>query len=190
MNDVTARTNADALTERSLAQTKIREGPPRTDVGTITLHWATALAFAVSLVTGIRIAADAMRAPFSKWLAPLLPQGEIFSWHFLSGLALFFCGSAYVVYLARSGLAERNSPKKTRIFAMRAPAPLNWGSINVVLPWFVHALVIFLPRTGVMMALGYGGWWAYLHSTPPFVGLVFIFPPVAPPYPFARWPPI
>jgi len=120
MNDVTARTNADALTERRLAQTKTQESRPRTDVGTLTLHWATALAFVISLVTGIRIAADALHAPLSKWLAPVLPQGEVFSWHFLAGLAVFFCGSAYVAYLARSGLVERNSPNKTRILAMRA----------------------------------------------------------------------
>ena len=30
--------------------------PPRTDVGTLTLHWVTAIAFIVSLFTGIRIA--------------------------------------------------------------------------------------------------------------------------------------
>src|SRR5437899_8392948 len=136
MNDVTARKNADALAERSLAQTKTRESPPRTDVGTIALHWATALAFVVSLVTGIRIAADALRAPFSKWLAPVLPQGEIFSWHFLAGLALFFCGSAYVVYLARSGLVERHSLKNTRILAMRSPPRLTWGAVHVILHWF------------------------------------------------------
>lgn len=187
MDDVTARTNADALTEKSLAQTKTRESPPRTDVGTITLHWATALAFVVSLVTGIRIAADALSAPFSKWLAPVLPQGEIFSWHFLAGLAVFFCGSAYVAYLARSGLVERNSPKKTRILAMRAPARLKWGAVNVILHWFVYALVIFLTGTGVMMYLGYGGWWAYLHSTAAFVALVYIFAHVAAHFLYGGW---
>src|SRR5947207_1455289 len=112
MDDVTARTNADALTERSLAQTKTRECPPRTDVGTIALHWATALAFVVSLVTGIRIAADALHAPFSKWLAPVLPQGEIFSWHFLAGLAVFFCGSADAARDHEGGAAEASSRRR------------------------------------------------------------------------------
>ncbi|BAR55410.1 hypothetical protein NK6_2229 [Bradyrhizobium diazoefficiens] len=187
MDNVTARTNADALTKRSLAQTKTGESPPRTDVGTITLHWATALAFVVSLVTGIRIAADALRAPFSKWLAPVLPQGEIFSWHFLAGLAVFFCGTAYVAYLARSGLVERNSPKKTRILAMRAPARLKWGAVNIILHRFVYALVIFLTGTGVMMYLGYGGWLAYLHSTAAFVALVYIFAHVVAHFLYAGW---
>src|SRR5262245_8504129 len=114
---------------------KTQEYTPRTDVGTVTLHWASAIAFLVSLVTGIRIAADALSAPFSKWLAPVLPQGEIFSWHILAGLAVFFCGSAYVVYVSRSRLTERVSLKKTRILAMRAPARLKWGAVNVLLHW-------------------------------------------------------
>ena len=54
-----------------------RPGPPRTDIGTLTLHWVTAIAFIVSLFTGIRIAADALNAPVSHWLNPILPQGEI-----------------------------------------------------------------------------------------------------------------
>ena len=79
--------------------------PPRTDIGTLTLHWATAIAFIVSLFTGIRIAADALNAPVSKWLTPILPQGEIWTWHFLAGLTLFFCAAAYFVYMRRAGLA-------------------------------------------------------------------------------------
>ena len=31
-----------------------RSGPPRSDVGTIVLHWATALALIVCLLTGLR----------------------------------------------------------------------------------------------------------------------------------------
>ena len=154
------------------------------------LHWASAIAFLVSLVTGIRIAADALSAPFSKWLAPVLPQGEIFSWHILAGLAVFFCGSAYVVYVTRSRLTERVSLKKTRILAMRAPARLKWGAVNVLLHWFVYALVIFLTGTGVMMYLGHGGWWRYLHSTAAFVGLAYILVHVAAHYLYGGLPQI
>ena len=39
-----------------------QDQPPRTDVGTLTLHWVTAIAFFVSLFTGIRIAAEASPA--------------------------------------------------------------------------------------------------------------------------------
>src|SRR4029077_16339122 len=92
--------------------------PPRTDVGTLVLHWATAIAFLVSLFTGIRIAADALSAPVSKWLSPILPQGEIWTFHFYAGLTLFFCAAAYLIYMRRSGLANRNALKKTRVMVM------------------------------------------------------------------------
>lgn len=161
--------------------------PPRTDIGTILLHWGTAVAFIVSLFTGIRIAADAVHAPVSKWLSPILPQGEIWTWHFLAGLALFFCGSFYAAYVLRSGLAERNALKKTRMLAMRVQSKMKWAAVNVVLHWFVYALVVFLTGTGILLYLGFGGWWVYLHSTAAFIGLGYVFVHVITHYMFGGW---
>ena len=115
----TAKTNSEAA-ER-------RDQPPRTDVGTLTLHWVTAVAFIVSLFTGIRIAADALNAPVSHWLNPILPQGEIWTWHFLAGLTLFFAASAYLVYVWRAGLANRNALKKTRVMVMPVASKMRFG---------------------------------------------------------------
>ncbi len=154
-----------------------RNAPPRTDVGTIVLHWATAIAFTVSLFTGLRIAADGLHAVVSKWLSPILPQGEIWTWHFFAGLTLFFCGSSYLLYMVRSGLAQRNALKKTRLLAMPAPRKMKWGAVNVILHWLVYALVVFLTCTGVLLYLGWGGWWVYLHSTAAFIGLSLYFRP-------------
>ena len=95
---------------------------------------------------------------------------------FPRGLVLFFCGSAYVAYLMRSGLGQRNSLKKTRVLTMRAPAKMKWGAVNVALHWFVYALVVFLTVTGVILYLGYGNWWVYLHSVAAFIGLAYISP--------------
>src|SRR4051812_35800573 len=79
--------------------------PPRSDVGTIVLHWTTAIAFVVSLLTGIRMATFGWVLPsLSQWLGPITPQGEMWTWHFITGLALFFCSSAYLLYITRSGL--------------------------------------------------------------------------------------
>ncbi|MGI8525747.1 MAG: cytochrome b/b6 domain-containing protein, partial [Pseudolabrys sp.] len=164
-----------------------RNAPPRTDVGTLVLHWATAIAFTVSLFTGIRIAADGLHAVVSKWLSPILPQGEIWTWHYFSGLSLFFCGSAYLLYMVRSGLAQRNALKKARLLAMPAPRKMKWGAVNVVLHWFVYALVVFLTCTGVLLYLGRGGWWVYLHSTAAFIGLTYIFVHVTTHYMFGGW---
>ena len=40
--------------------------------------------------TGIRLASDALSAPVSRWLVPILPQGEVWTWHFIAGLTLFY----------------------------------------------------------------------------------------------------
>src|SRR6476661_6498296 len=126
MADITARdelTPATMARPRTAGRTTIERGnpanqPPRTDVGTLVLHWTTAIAFTVSLFTGIRIAADALHAPVSKWLSPILPQGEIWTFHFYAGLTLFFCAAAYFIYMRRAALFSRNALKKTRVVVM------------------------------------------------------------------------
>ena len=163
------------------------ERPPRTDVGTMVLHWLTAIGFVISLLTGIRIAADALHAPVSKWLAPLLPQGEIWTWHFVSGLVLFFASSGYAIYMWRSGLGPRNAPKKTRVLLMPAARRMKWGAVNVALHWALYALVVLMTITGVGLYLGRGNWWVWIHSTAAFVSLTYIFVHVVAHYLYGRW---
>jgi cytochrome b subunit of formate dehydrogenase len=190
MNDSQLPTRAAKFStteSATLHQVDPRNAPPRTDVGTLVLHWATAITFTVSLFTGLRIASDGQYAVVSKWLSPILPQGEIWTWHFLAGLTLFFCGSSYLVYMVRSGLTQRNAIKKTRVLAMQAPRKMKWGAVNVVLHWFIYALVVFLTCTGILLYLGRGGWWVYLHSTAAFIGLSYIFVHVLTHYLFGGW---
>ena len=149
--------------------------PPRTDVGTIFLHWVTAVAFVVSLFTGIRIAADALSAPVSHWLNPILPQGEIWTWHFLAGLTLFFAASAYLVYVWRSGLANRNALKKTRVMVMPVASKMRFGGLNVLLHWAAYLIVVLMTVTGVILYFGFGGWIVSVHSYVAFIGLAYVF---------------
>jgi len=187
MDDTVTRPGTPFSAEVAAGRLGAQEEAPRTDVGTLILHWITAIALMVSLITGLRIAADDLDATISKWLAPILPQGEIWSWHFLGGLTLFFSGSAYVVYLLRSGLTQRNSLKKTRVLTMRAPARMKWGAVNVALHWFVYALVVFLTITGIILYLGYGNLWVYLHSIAAFVALAYTFVHVGAHYLHGGW---
>ena len=112
--------------------------PPRTDVGTLLLHWVTAVAFFVSALTGVRIASDDLDAVVSKWLIPILPQGEIWTWHFLAGLTLFFGASAYVLYMIRSGLINRIRLKKLRLFIIPGAGKLRYDALNVLLHWTLY----------------------------------------------------
>jgi cytochrome b561 len=164
-----------------------RNSPPRSDAGTIVLHWTTAIAFLVSLFTGVRIAADALHAPVSQWLSPILPQGEIWTWHFCAGLTLFFCASAYLIYMNRSGLSARNALKKLRVMLMPAARKMRWDAVNVGLHWFVYGLILVMTATGVMLYLGHGGWLVSVHSYAAFIGLGYIFVHVVAHYLFGGW---
>jgi len=148
---------------------------PRTDIGTLLLHWITAIAFFVSLFTGIRIAADALHAPVSKWLSPILPQGEIWTFHFLAGLTLFFCAAAYFVYMRRAALFSRNAFKKTRVMVMPVATKMRFGGLNVALHWAAYLIVGVMTVTGIFLYLGHGGWLLQIHSYVAFIGVAYIF---------------
>jgi cytochrome b subunit of formate dehydrogenase len=151
---------------------------PRSDAGTIVIHWIVAVAMIASLITGLRISADAPVARTAKFLAPLLPQGEVWTVHFIAGLSLFFGITAYLVYLVRGRLAERNGLSRLRaIFVSgrtKAARKARWGGINVALHWAVYAITVILTGTGIALYLGYGGWVVWLHATCALVALGYI----------------
>jgi hypothetical protein len=148
--------------------------PPRTDTMTIVLHWVTAIGMVASLVTGLRIAADNPRAVISKWFEPILPQGEIWTVHFVAGLALFFCATAYALYMTRSGLANRISPKRVQVFMLTNASKLRWNAFNVSMNWLFYALVAVLTVTGVTLYLGYGGWIVVIHNVAAFGTILYL----------------
>jgi cytochrome b subunit of formate dehydrogenase len=149
--------------------------PPRTDVGTIVIHWGTVAAFVISLFTGIRIASDNYGAKFSQWLSPILPTGEVWTWHFMAGLALFFFSAAYLIYINRTGLLARNSFRKLRLILIPEAGKRRFEALNVGLHWFSFALIAVMTITGVLLYIGFGGWLVWVHSTSAFIGLAYIF---------------
>jgi cytochrome b subunit of formate dehydrogenase len=183
----TGSAGRSSVSARSVQDVDRREKPPRTDVGTLVLHWVTAIAFLVSLFTGIRIAADAINAPISHWLNPILPQGEIWTWHFLAGLTLFFCAAAYLIYLRRSGLANRNAIKKSRVMVMPVASKMRFGGLNVLLHWAAYLIIVIMTVTGIFLYLGWGGWLVSVHSYVAFIGLGYIFVHIFAHYLFGGW---
>jgi cytochrome b subunit of formate dehydrogenase len=147
---------------------------PRSDFGTVLLHWTTAVAFLISLLTGIRIASDNPQAVVSKWLIPILPQGEIWSWHFYAGLTLFFCAASYFLYMRRSALSRRAAPKRLKVLLLPVVNKLRFAALNVALHWLLFSLVTILTGTGIALYIGFGGWVIYIHSTAAFVALGYI----------------
>lgn len=148
--------------------------PPRSDIGTIILHWVTTIAMVTSLVTGLRISADAEGAFFAPLLEPILPQGEIWSIHVYAALTLIACIIAYTLYMARSGLKRRISLRRTVVFTVPVAPKLRWGATNVILHWVLFATITVLLGTGVALYLGYGGWLVTVHYIASLVAMGYI----------------
>ena len=160
---------------------------PRTDWFSIVLHWACAIAFLLSLVTGLRIAADALDAVIPRWLAPILPQGDMWDVHLYAGLTFFFTATAYVVYLRAADLTSRNALNKLRILVLKASTKMKWSAANVALHWFFYLLLLVLMATGIAMYLGRGGWIIDVHRAAAIVSIGYIVAHVAAHFLYGGW---
>ncbi|HMB48440.1 MAG TPA: ethylbenzene dehydrogenase-related protein [Afifellaceae bacterium] len=165
-----SRVAADAPSARGIGVKRAS----RSDIGTVIIHWVSAIAMFVSIATGLRIASDALNAPISQFLSPILPQGEVWTVHFIAGLVLFFASIAYLVYVRRSGLNRRSAPKRIVVLTMPAAPRLKWAAINVILHWALFALVTVMTVTGVLLYLGYGGLVVRIHTIAAFAVISYI----------------
>ena len=160
---------------------------PSTDAGTVALHWLTAVALIVSLGTGVRIAADSLDDRVARALAKIVPQGDVWTVHFAAGLTLLFCATAYVLYMARSGLQARVSGRRLRALAQPSNARVRWGALNVLLHWLLYGLLVTLAATGLLMFTGRGGWRVWVHEVCALATLGYVLAHVTTHYLFGGW---
>jgi cytochrome b subunit of formate dehydrogenase len=160
----------------------------KTDFGTVMLHLIASITCIISLVTGLRLTADTDNVVFIKWLLPILPQGEIWSWHFYAGLTVFFVSSAYIVYLNRSGLMRRTSLGRIRAITIpEAARKMRVGGFNVLLHWLLYVSFVILTFTGVLMYVGYAGVLVTIHMLASFFVLAYFFAHIASHFIYGGW---
>lgn len=150
-------------------------GTPRTDIGTFILHWLMAVSMILAMLTGFRLAWDAPTAVFSRWIAPILLQGDVWTIHFIVACIMFACASAYIVYLRRAALAGRNAPGRIRLMVLDAPARLKWQGFNVSLHWGFYALTLVMMASGVLLYLGWGGLVVDIHAAVAIALVAYLF---------------
>jgi cytochrome b subunit of formate dehydrogenase len=146
----------------------------RSDIGTILLHWTLVVAIVTSLVTGLRLSSDAEGAWFSKLFEPILPQGEIWTWHYLSAVFVLALIFAYGAYMSLARLKRRISSKKIIVLTLPASTRLRVAAVNVIAYWILFAAVLTLAATGVLLYLGHGGVWVSVHYVAALVVLTYI----------------
>lgn len=143
----------------------------RSDLGTIILHWTLTIAVFASLLTGLRLSADAEGAWFSPLFEPILPQGEIWTWHFLSALFVLGLIFAYTAYMSLARLMRRISAQKASVITQQANRKLKISAINVISYWMLFVSIIVLTVTGVLLYIGKGGLWVDVH----YISALFVF---------------
>ena len=97
----------------------------RSDPGTILLHWTLVIAIVTSLVTGLRLSSDAEGSWFAKLFEPILPQGEIWTWHYVSAVFVLALIFAYATYMSAARLKRRISSKKIVVLSLPASNKLR-----------------------------------------------------------------
>jgi cytochrome b subunit of formate dehydrogenase len=128
------------------------KGIKKSDLPTVLLHWFLVMTLFGSLITGLRISADAPDSVWAKTLGFLQLQGDVMHWHIWPAFALALIAVTYVVYLVRAKLAARIALDRTRIIHIRDKDPqTRWRSINIILYWVVFSLIALASVTGILL---------------------------------------
>ncbi len=141
-----------------------RRASPKTDFGTVILHWALVALFVTCVVTGLRIMTV---SPFDfGWLRALdsvLPYTMVWTAHMPVAVALFGLALAYVVYVRCAGLMRRIRPDRVRLMGLFRGSQARWVAINVIFTWVILLMMGVQLVTGWLIYLGHGGATVELH---------------------------
>ena len=95
---------------------------------------------------------------WSRWLSPLLLQGEVSIWHVWSALGFVVAIVAYVVFLASARLTPRVMLDASRIRALSSrDHRTRWQSINVGIYWIGFLSLLALVASGTAIYLNVEG---------------------------------
>ena len=148
----------------------------KTDYGTIILHWTFVAAFAVALVTGLRIATESPDRTWLNWFDLVLPRGSAWVAHMQAAVVLVSVAIGYVVYMLRSGLGRRVQLDKVRVRGLFRPGQTRLSAVIALMYW-----IFFITMSGLLISGGllYFGFYsgydvAMLHWVGTWVILAFV----------------
>jgi hypothetical protein len=127
---------------------------PKSDYGTIILHWLFVAAFGVAFVSGMRIATEAPDRLWINWFDSVLPSESVWTAHMQAAVALVVVSLAYAIYLLRSGLARRVRLDEVRLRGLVGRGQARLRAVNVALYWFFFVSMTVLLITGGLLYFG------------------------------------
>lgn len=146
---------------------------PRTDVGTVILHWIVVGATLVLLWTGLRFTADDVHNVWLREYDTLLAGENLWGRHMLAGYVLSAAVIGYAVYMTRARLTERIRLNVARLQGLFGTVKTRWSAINVLLYWAFILATVGACVTGWMAYSGVGGAVLEVHLWCAWVILAF-----------------
>ncbi|MGB8399997.1 ethylbenzene dehydrogenase-related protein [Bradyrhizobium sp.] len=129
--------------------------PRKTDYGTVILHWLLVAAFAIALVSGLRIASEAPERTWINLFDAVLPRESVWTAHMQAAVVLFAVSVAYAIYLVRAGLGRRIQLDWIRVRGLFRRGQTRLGAINVILYWIFFVTMLTLIISGGLLYFGY-----------------------------------
>jgi len=147
----------------------------KTDYGTIILHWLFVAAFAVALLSGLRIATESPDRTWINLFDVFLPRDSVWTAHMQAAVVLVAVTLAYVVYVIRSGLGRRIQLDGVRLRGLFGRGQSRLSAINACLYWIFFVTMLALLASGGLLYFGlYSGYdVAMLHWVGTWVILLF-----------------
>ena len=148
----------------------------KTDYGTIILHWTFVAAFAVALVTGLRIATETPDRTWINWFDAVLPRDSVWIAHMQAAIVLVAVAIGYVVYMLRSGLGRRVQLDKVRLRGLFGRGQARLSAVIALMYWIFFVTMSGLLISGGLLYFGfYSGYdVAMLHWVGTWVILAFV----------------
>lgn len=148
----------------------------KTDYGTIILHWTFVAAFAVALVTGLRIATETPDRTWINWFDAVLPRGSAWVAHMQAAIVLVSVAIGYIVYMLRSGLGRRVQLDKVRLRGLFRRGQVRLSAMMALMYWIFFVTMSGLLISGGLLYFGfYSGYdVAMLHWVGTWVILAFV----------------
>ena len=133
-------------------------------------------AFAVALVTGLRIATETPDRTWINWFDAVLPRDSVWVAHMQAAIVLVAVAIGYVVYMLRSGLGRRVQIDKVRLRGLFGRGQARLSAVIALMYW-----IFFVTMSGLLVSGGalYFGFYsgydvAMLHWVGTWVILAFV----------------
>ena len=141
----------------------MRRRNPKSDFGTVLLHWVLVIFVTVQIGTGLRIASH---EPSLAWLANLdlvLPRENLWYWHLVGALGFTAVFASYIAYVIVARLGQRSRLDRSRLNSLGRGGSARWTTLGVVVLWVGFAALAAETVSGILLYLGQAAWSVSVH---------------------------